>query len=224
MIYIFGDIHGEYDLFINLLNKLDIHYETDKIIMLGDLMDRGPKSYEVLMHIMKWKDEMQDRLIFIRGSHEYMLLKQDDLRYRSIWKMVGKMATVRSFLSHDDNVMNYCEWIEKNSVFYHVEDSFWCDHAGAKFEEPEKNSEEILLWDHGIALKNEYTGKLVITGHIHLHVPTYFGGPENGIQKLPYDTWSTLPKIGDICIDTGSGDGGKPTCMMIDGNQYKLIH
>lgn len=224
MIYIFGDIHGEYDLFMGLLNKLDIHYGTDKIILLGDLMDRGPNSYEVLMHVMKLKEQMKERLVIVRGSHEYMLLKQDLLKYRMVWKLVGKMATVYSFRKHNDSVMKYCDWIEENTAFYHEEENFWCDHAGAKYEDPKKNSEETLLWDHSLALKNEYTGKLVITGHIHLKVPTYFGGPDIGIKELPYNEWMNLPETGDICIDTGCGDGDKPTCMIVNENQFKLMH
>lgn len=48
--YIIGDIHGEYDTLIKLIEKLPFNAE---IIFVGDLIDRGAKSREVIELIRK---------------------------------------------------------------------------------------------------------------------------------------------------------------------------
>lgn len=44
---IIGDVHGCYDELKRLLEKAKFDEAADKLIFVGDLMDRGPQSYEV---------------------------------------------------------------------------------------------------------------------------------------------------------------------------------
>ena len=57
---IVGDIHGCYDQLVRLLNKLDFRENEDRLISLGDLMDRGTQSYEVLMYLRGLKGRMKE--------------------------------------------------------------------------------------------------------------------------------------------------------------------
>jgi serine/threonine protein phosphatase 1 len=63
---IVGDIHGCYKEFRNLLDKAGLNDE-DRVIALGDLVNRGPKSERVLAFFQK----NQDRFSSIMGNHEY---------------------------------------------------------------------------------------------------------------------------------------------------------
>lgn len=63
-VLIFPDIHGCYDEFMAKLDELGFNFDEDKVILLGDLVDRGPKSLDCFNLIYKNWTEV------IRGNHE----------------------------------------------------------------------------------------------------------------------------------------------------------
>ena len=71
--YVFGDIHGHYDTLIALLSKIGL--DPDKLpanielIFLGDLIDRGPKSAEVVTLVKRLCEEGKARCIL--ANHEF---------------------------------------------------------------------------------------------------------------------------------------------------------
>lgn len=46
--FVVGDIHGCYDQLMNLLKEIKFNFAKDRMFVVGDLVDRGPKSKEVL--------------------------------------------------------------------------------------------------------------------------------------------------------------------------------
>lgn len=50
--YVISDIHGEYDLFMELLEKINLK-EPDTLYVLGDVLDRGPHPVKVLLKLME---------------------------------------------------------------------------------------------------------------------------------------------------------------------------
>ena len=220
---IIGDIHGCYKEFITLLRKIKYKKNQDRLILLGDLMDRGPFSYEMLHWANKWKKENSGRFFLIRGNHEQMILEQSkELETRLIWRAVGKTATIRSFAKHKDRMENYIPWITQNMPVYHIDNGFQCVHAGIQDEDFEKNPLELLVKDHSWSKKNLYSGKFTIIGHTPLEAPTYYDGSKNPGILLPYHEWNPLPEKGALCIDTGCVYGRKLTTMIIEDGQYYL--
>ena len=67
--YIISDIHGEYDLFIELLDKIKLKKE-DTLYILGDVLDRGPNPIKTLRKLM----EMPNAVCMV-GNHELMALE-----------------------------------------------------------------------------------------------------------------------------------------------------
>lgn len=51
MTYVISDVHGEYDLFIKLLEKIKFS-DSDKIIICGDVVDKGPDSVKLLKYVL----------------------------------------------------------------------------------------------------------------------------------------------------------------------------
>lgn len=82
-IYAIGDVHGRYDLLRDLLDMVQIHSSRQpglgkpKVILLGDLVDRGPDSAKV-MRFLSSAQQHAKRLIVLRGNHEEMLLRVID--------------------------------------------------------------------------------------------------------------------------------------------------
>ena len=69
-----GDIHGYYDKLEALMNEVR-PTAVDKVIFLGDYIDRGPDSCKVLQYLMDFKKRFPGTdTVFLRGNHEQMLL------------------------------------------------------------------------------------------------------------------------------------------------------
>jgi serine/threonine protein phosphatase 1 len=96
--WIIGDIHGMYDPLRVLIDRLDNEW-LDKFVFLGDYIDYGPSSKEVLDLIIG----LGDKAICLMGNHEHLLLQslynewhRDNYGY-TVWKNNGAKSTLRSF-------------------------------------------------------------------------------------------------------------------------------
>ncbi|MBL9066201.1 MAG: serine/threonine protein phosphatase [Sphingopyxis sp.] len=102
-VYAIGDIHGRDDLFAELIGLI----RTDNIarghadvtlILLGDLVDRGPHSAEVVERAIGLKEEFPDTRLLI-GNHEecFLAALTGDVRRLRYFMRIGGDATVRSY-------------------------------------------------------------------------------------------------------------------------------
>ena len=69
-----GDIHGSYDKLIRLMEKVELDPEKDVLIFLGDYIDRGNQSKEVVNYLIELKKQFLSA-VFLLGNHEQMLLE-----------------------------------------------------------------------------------------------------------------------------------------------------
>lgn len=219
---VIGDLHGCDQECSALLQKLSFDPAADQLILLGDLFDRGPDSYAVFCRVQALKAQMGDRLVLLQGNHEMMLFDHHSLRCRLLWRMVGKGAAERSFRKHGASLADAAAWLYQNTVPYYSGDDFQCAHAGAKEERLWCNDLHTLMMSHFLTRKNRYSGKLLLTGHIHLRHPTWFDGSGGAGQPLPYHCWNPLPSHGVICLDTGCAEGNRLTGMLIEDGLYYL--
>lgn len=80
-VYAIGDIHGRLDLFEELIEAIerddaDAGKAETTVILLGDLVDRGPNSRGVVERAMRWQQERKVRCL--AGNHEQMFLEALD--------------------------------------------------------------------------------------------------------------------------------------------------
>ena len=85
---VIGDVHGHYDTLVRLLDSLHLH-DGDRVDFLGDLIDRGPASCQVVELVMSHPSYHA-----IRGNHEEMMLSalvygREDDRYFDFWLSGG---------------------------------------------------------------------------------------------------------------------------------------
>lgn len=97
---IFGDVHGEADLLRELIRKIKEKYPEAELYSVGDLIDRGPKSREVLEVCI------QEKIQAIIGNHDQylqdLILEQEFEEY-ALKPIMGGAATIKSFgLTLDD--------------------------------------------------------------------------------------------------------------------------
>src|SRR5499433_612267 len=72
--FVVGDIHGRCAQLLNLLDMLPRDPDTDTLVFLGDLIDRGADAPGCVDHILKLCGENPERVICLRGNHEQMLM------------------------------------------------------------------------------------------------------------------------------------------------------
>lgn len=91
---VIGDIHGCLAPLVVLLERVAGRYDT--LVFLGDYVDRGPKSKQVIHHILALK-KSHPRTITLMGNHEYLFLRylyeQDD----ALFLQVGGKQTLESY-------------------------------------------------------------------------------------------------------------------------------
>ena len=219
---IIGDIHGCSQAFHALLKKVKL-VGDDRLILLGDLFDRGPDSFEVFRTVRQLAGTMEEDFVLLRGNHEdYLLNPKLTLMQRFVWERVGRGTTVASFKAHGDRMENTIPWLDQRCQMYYQGDGFQCVHAGLLVDPIEANDPQTMIHDHNVVKKNRYAGPLTITGHIALQEPTYFAGDEKTTETLAYGEPLPLPETGVICIDTGCGKGGRLTAMIIKDREYHL--
>ena len=219
---IIGDIHGCSQAFHALLKKVKL-VGDDRLILLGDLFDRGPDSFEVFRTVRQLADTMEEDFVLLRGNHEdYLLNPKLTLMQRFVWERVGRGTTVASFKAHGDRMENAIPWLDQRCQMYYQGDGFQCVHAGLLVDPIEANDPQTMIHDHNVVKKNRYAGPLTVTGHIALQEPTYFAGDEKTTETLAYGELLPLPETGVICIDTGCGKGGRLTAMIIKEREYHL--
>ncbi len=219
-----GDVHGCCGALDALLARLAPDPEADRIILLGDLFDRGKESYEVFQAVQKLAAAFGGRFVLLRGNHEdYLLQPHLALPQRIVWERVGRSATVKSFKAHGAQMEDAIPWLKEHCRLYWKGDGIQCVHAGLKVDPPEANDFQTLVMDHDTVRQNRYAGPLTVTGHIALEAPTWFKGDGKNVEKLPLGEWKALPAAGVICIDTGCGKGGKLTGMTVEDGKYMLL-
>lgn len=106
-VYAIGDIHGRDDLFSQLIDLIRADHAARgpahiTVILLGDLVDRGPQSAAVVQRAMDMCHEFPDTRLLI-GNHEecFLAALTGDVRRLRYFMRIGGDATVRSYWNND---------------------------------------------------------------------------------------------------------------------------
>lgn len=112
---IIGDVHGCYDTLMALVAKLP----KDDICLVGDLVDRGPKSRQVV----QWA--IDNKIPCVKGNHEDMMVaacKSDEIEPYEVWMMNGGIQTVESYIGFEADLKKHADWMESLPLFLHFPD------------------------------------------------------------------------------------------------------
>jgi len=179
-IFVISDLHGQYDLFLKLLEKINLKRE-DLLVIMGDICDRGEKSYEIYMKCMKMI-KLGYNLKFILGNHEDMLLEdlENDypLRYETEFSIYrnSKYFNKKSMEEwYEENFFKEIKWLVKwlrNCPLVISGNESIFVHAGLDLQTKlEKQERETVLWtreefwiDEESVLE-EYRSKNIYFGH-----------------------------------------------------------
>ena len=166
-----GDIHGEIHKLNNLLEKLDIKPD-DTIVLLGDYIDRGKHSKEVVERLIELSNFCKCE--FLMGNHEYYLLEMmNGNKYaKDFFYGYGGIQTIDSYGNFENILKIHGDFFNSLKYYYQTE-KFLFVHAGIR---PDKHLEEqdeidmLVIRDNFINHKHKLQQK-VIFGHTPFKTP-----------------------------------------------------
>lgn len=120
--YVIGDVHGCFHTLEALLGELPFDPERDRLWMVGDLVNRGPDSAEVLRWARRMSRELGDRFVAVLGNHEIHLLA------RATGADPRRRDTLDSILAAPDRV-ELVDWVLDRPLL-HREGDLLLVHAG----------------------------------------------------------------------------------------------
>ncbi len=214
MIAVIGDIHGCFNTLKELVGKIKLQFPNIKIYSVGDLVDRGNFSFEVMEFII------DEKIKFVCGNHDimfYYFIKHPQHPLGKIWLYNGSESTVASYQDRFDKIDTHLNEITKAPLFINSDDCF-ISHAGIskyyKSKLPHNILEnldelEILMREQ---ISNEHSilwtrdelidlGKLQIIGHTRKEDIVF--NPQNNTAY----------------IDTSVYTGNKLTAVIVDNNK-----
>jgi len=214
MIAVIGDIHGCFytleKLYASILNQ----YPDISVYSVGDLVDRGNYSFEVVDFIKK------NKITFVAGNHDYMFyyfIKHPSSPLGRSWIYNGSEATLDSYSNRFAEMQRHLNFIIKAPLTLDLFDCF-ISHAGIStyysrklgkypLENKEKlinivesdlNNEHGVLWTRDKLLN---LNKLQIVGHTRF-------------EDVYYDKSSNA-----VYVDTASCSGNKLSAVIVnEGN------
>ena len=200
-IFAIGDIHGSYDQLLDLMTKLPIDFANDTLVFIGDYIDRGPGSVEVVDYLIDLKKRVPG-VIFLKGNHEDMLQKYLDGTDRFTYLLNGGQNTLDSYLSRKNQSdsfpipADHMDFFNSLQLYYETE-AYIFVHAGLRPKVPlESQQAEDMLWIRDKFIYSKYNfGKPVVFGHSPLEKP--------------------LVESNKIGIDTGAVYGNTLTCVQL---------
>ena len=204
-IFAVGDIHGQADKLGSLLNRLAGLKPEARYVFLGDYLDRGRQSREVLERLLALKAERPDT-VFLMGNHEAALLRYEatrDAQELRLLRSVGFQATLDSYgadpgfqglgfmpAGHRDFLKGLGRWHRQDGyVFFHAPLPAGADPDAASPVELEALLGNRRPDPEGWAA----SGQTLVFGHVPLETP--------------------LVAPGLIGLDTGAGSGRVLTAL-----------
>jgi serine/threonine protein phosphatase 1 len=190
--YVIGDIHGCLEPLKRLLEKVSPGAE-DEVVFVGDYIDRGPHSREVVDYLLR----RPYRCVFLLGNHERMLLSFLEGEDEDLFLENGGQETLRSYGGDPQDIPASHLAFFQNLRPIHETPDYLFVHAGIRPMVPvAEQSLHDLIWIRYEFIR--YIGKYpkpVIFGHTPLR--------------------QVLMAEDRIGIDTGCVFGGKLTCLKL---------
>jgi serine/threonine protein phosphatase 1 len=200
-----GDIHGCDVALEKLLQALSLAPE-DTVIILGDVIDRGPGSKRVVERLLQLAHEC--RLVFILGNHEEMLLdaltEVNDDSVVTGWLRYGGAETLYSYGGDPSKIPAEHLDLFRSAINYLETDRDIFVHANLEPGVPiDQQQPEWLRWTHLTGNESPHpSGKRIVCGHT----------PQRSGFPLAIPGWT--------CIDTFACGNGWLTCLNAGTNEF----
>lgn len=223
--FVTTDTHGELEKFTSILKQANFNFEVDKLIHLGDCIDRGPESEGVVDLLLKVKN-----LISIRGNHDAWMLEFIESGIHPgptfFKETIASYQKGLDIAFTPDLISPAHKAFFKSQIDYYVDEQNRCFcHAGIRLDSLIQNQDSSeFYWDRDLVkkampmrssnemLRDRNNFKQIFIGH----TPT-FNWKEDGI---PITTPIYAAQV--VNLDTGGAYGYKLSLIDITTDQHVL--
>ncbi|MDX2227172.1 MAG: metallophosphoesterase family protein [Verrucomicrobiae bacterium] len=200
-----GDIHGCLKALTSLIGFVGPTAQ-DRLVFLGDYIDRGPDSKGVIDWLIDEKRRRGKKLITLRGNHEVMLLgSRTTPNLFMNWRSFGGLEMLESY-----GVNNTHDWVEhiprehwdffEATLPYFESNSHIFVHGGIEPDvEMQNQPDMVLYWQRFENFGPHDSGKTVVCGHTSQKSGEIAQRP----GSLCVDTWPLGQWL--TCLDVDSG-------------------
>lgn len=199
-----GDIHGCANALRKLINKIEPQ-PSDVIVTLGDYIDRGPNSCDVIAQLLELRNHCQ--LVTLKGNHEDMMLfARSDPRGMPDWHVNGGLMTLDSYndaMTWDAIPAEHFSFIESLYDYWETDTHIF---VHANYEEDKPMQDQMLNTVIWRTLTNHMpgphcSGKVAVVGHtiqpawrdhghlIAIDTGCFLGGPLTAIEVNTREVW-----------------------------------
>ena len=202
--FVIGDIHGCHQALMELLTLINADPDQDRLVFLGDYVDRGPDTRGVIDELLALRQQFR-KMVALKGNHEEVLLGFLAGRDKEFFLAIGGRETLLSYGCSEPfeysctlNIPGDHQQFLYNLLPYWEDEDHIYVHAGLRpAVHLTQQSSDWLYWAAGgrFAAQSYDFGKRVIFGHSVFQTPLI--DPE---------------KIG---IDTGCVYGGSLSCLVL---------
>ena len=221
-IYAIGDVHGCLERLCSLHEQVAADLaarpvENAFLVHLGDYVDRGPDSAQVVDLLARGASAGAGTVINLMGNHEEMMLAAitaPDQEPGNLWLSNGGSNSLLSW--NVPQSADHQDWASRIPLhhllflrdlkFHHQIGPYLFVHAGIRPGVAlERQKREDLLWirEPFLSSKKDH-GVVVVHGHTPKQEPTV--------------------RSNRIGVDTGAVMGGVLTCVVLEGDQLGFIH
>jgi len=226
MIYVMSDIHGHYNKYSAMLDKIGF-CDDDTLFVVGDAVDIGPEPIKVLTDM-----SCRANVYPILGDHEYNALKMlkllggvnADLSPQNLtpeeknaltsWLSNGGATTLEAFLAltadEREGILDYLEEFTPYEITEAGGHIFVLVHAGLHGYQPNRQLDsympEELIFESGEYGKRYFKKAYLVTGHspTYLIDEKYRGRVYSHAGRLALDCGAAHgERLGCVCLDTG---------------------
>lgn len=227
--FVIGDIHGELDKLKKALERVDFDYENDRLVSIGDVVDRGLYSYECVEELLKIKN-----LIAIRGNHDAAFkdaIVANDLTANLLYTQGGR-ETRQSYYRNCHERDNGDIVVPDSHIDFYIvtQKNYWIDennnlfvHGGFNRHNAidEQVGENVYYWDRDLFMA-ALSWQAMVDKTYAFKMKTNFNKIFIGHTPTTYfDTDKPIKAANIWNVDTGCGKGDNYlTIMNVDTEEY----
>lgn len=224
MTYVMSDLHGMYDRFIAMLEKIDFS-DSDELFIIGDIIDRGERPVDILEYVMD-----KPNITVLLGNHEVMArdllsrltteiteeninsVDDDFLIELSIYKRNGGATTMKQLRAlppvKRKEIIDFIDRLYAYEAIDIGDKTFVLVHAGLGNFRKDKKISEYSLYEL-LELRPDYERQYFDDDSVYIvsgHTPT----------KLISGKWEIYHSHNNIVIDCGAAFGGRLACLRLE--------
>lgn len=217
---VMGDIHGQFEKMCKVLSLSQYDPLRDRLILLGDYVDRGPDSIRVAAEVLRL---VEAGAVALYGNHEDMMLaalknrKTGQLSAATLeqWYANGGEITLASYREKTEMLDRHLAFFSRLPR-WHEERGFLFVHAGIRPGTPiSQQSAQDLIWIREPYILGYNGPQDVVTGH----TPTQYLRRYDLFSNIK-DSSKPVLQGHKIFLDTGAAWGGLLTVMELPSLQY----